>query len=163
MSRLFTDSLAALVDICIVDAELTQDCRTSLPEHRSRGFTLNGSRLVPAGLAMCLPSLSVILVTVFGRTPTLELDCLFFGSVLTALPLVLAGLWHQHTRLDDLDYRTCVSAGLLTAVLAWVWLTVDSALYPAIAAQGLSGLIWVGPTIFCAMLLNLSLQRAVAL
>jgi len=163
MSRLFTDNASMLVDSLEVNADVAQDCTASLPEHQSLGFTLSGSRLLPAGLAICLPSLSVILVTVFGTTPTLDLDCLFFGSVLTALPFVLTGLWRQHARLDDLGYRACISAGLLTAVLAWVWLTVDSALYPAIATQGLSSLIWVGPTIFCAMLLNLSLQSAVAL
>ncbi len=120
-----------------------------------------GKRCLPAVMAMCLPALSVLILSLSGGSSGFNMMHVFLVGTGTALPFVLAAVWQRHSRSDEHTFNSSVGTGLLTSVLGWAWITLDAALYPAIATFSLSGFLWLPPTILCAMLVNLSLQRAI--
>ena len=118
--------------------------------------------MIPALISALLPLASSHISNPPHEISMSHLVQLMSYCVWTALPFAALALLRMRSMIKKDTYVQATSAGLLTALLTWGWVTLDNVAFPASAVNGISTYLWIAPAIVCAMLASTRLNRATA-
>ena len=116
--------------------------------------------MVPALISALLPLASCLISSLTHEISLNHLADMAIYCLWTSLPFAVLALLRMRSLILKDTFAQAISAGLLTALLTWGWVTLDNLAFPANAGNGTSPYLWIAPAILCAMLASTRLNRA---
>lgn len=119
--------------------------------------------VLPGLLAAALPLMACAMISRINGPTDVHAVGTIMSMFWTVLPFAILAFLRTRSEVERVQYCPGISAGLLTALLVWGWVTIDNVFFPGVTGIGISPGLWMSPTILCAMLASTRLNQAMAL